>query len=130
MTKYKTLAFLESLGLTPVDFLRSGQYNRIRQGAGFCSEYELKFYHCKVLKMPLSSFSRSGVLGLIFHEALREYEQMLTDQEQARQERAQKAQKARAKDERLRQTAGLCGVFIVLAGLLSIGLSFYIWATF
>ena len=58
MRNYKTLYYLNSLGLEPVDYLGGLRYGALKADLKRCSNYELAYYHCKVLKMPLSTFEK------------------------------------------------------------------------
>lgn len=89
MRNYKTLYYLNNLGLEPVDYLSSLRYGALKKNLKRCSDYELAYYHCKILKMPLSTFEKSGLILAIVHNAISEYEDLLKDQDQeARKQKA------------------------------------------
>lgn len=98
MRNYKTLYYLNSLGLEPVDYLSGLRYGALKNDLKRCSNYELAFYHCKILKMPLSTFEKSGLILAIVHNAISEYEDLLKDQEDQKQAQAEKS---RAQTEKL-----------------------------
>ena len=83
---YKTLLYMQGLG-APVDELIEGrQYNAIKRNIEALSDYELMYYHCKLLKMPLHTYDRPGLIMAVFHNVLTEYEAMQADRREAIEE--------------------------------------------
>lgn len=91
MRNYKTLYYLNSLGLEPVEYLAGLRYGALKADLKRCNNYELAYYHCKILHMPLSTFEKSGLILAIVHNAISEYEDMLKDQEDQKQAQAEKS---------------------------------------
>ena len=83
--KYKTLLYMESLGSGCDDLIRSGQYEAVKGNIEQLTDYELMCYHCKLLKMPLGTFDKAGLIMAIFHNLITEYEQREEDQAEAEQ---------------------------------------------
>ena len=92
----KTLLYLQALGCEPYKMLSTGEHGELKQWASFLSDYELIYYHCKVLKMPISTFNKTSIVDYLVYMAIFEYCQEL-DQE-AREQQEEK-QRARAKAE-------------------------------
>ena len=83
---YKTMLYLQGLG-APVDELIQGrQYNAIKRNIEALSDYELMYYHCKLLKMPMHTYDRMGIIMAVFHNVLTEYEAMQADRSEAIEE--------------------------------------------
>ena len=108
MKNYKTLYYLNSLGLEPVDYLAGLRYGALKSDLKRCSNYELAYYHCKVLKMPLSTFEKSGLILAIVHNAISEYEDLLKDQEDQKQAQAEKNRAQAEKLETFRKCFRAC----------------------
>ena len=83
--KYKTLLYMNSLGCGCDDLIRSGQYEAVKGTIEHLTDYELMYYHCKFLKMPLGTFEKAGLIMAIFHNLITEYEQREEDQTEAEQ---------------------------------------------
>lgn len=111
MKNYKTLYYLNSLGLEPVDYLAGLRYGALKNDLKRCSNYELAYYHCKVLKMPLSTFEKSGLILAIVHNAISEYEDFLKDQEEQKQAQEEKNRAQAEKMETFKQVYKWCLVF-------------------
>lgn len=112
---YKTLLYMQALGCGCDDLIRSGQYQAVKGNIEQLTDYELIYYHCKLLKMPLGTFDKSGLIMAIFHNLLAEYEQREEDQREAEQEERTKAQ---AKAEALQKIyKAIILYFGVLVGL-------------
>ena len=92
----KTLLYLEALGCEPYKMLSTGEHGELKRWASFLSDYELTYYHCKVLKMPISTYNKASIVDYLVYMAIFEYCQEL-DQE-AREQQEEK-QRARAKAE-------------------------------
>lgn len=90
--KYKTLLYMESLGSGCDDLIRTGQYKAVKGNIKQLTDYELMYYHCKLLKMPQGTYDKAGIIMAMFHNLLTEYEQREEDQKEAEQEERTKAQ--------------------------------------
>lgn len=83
---YKTLFYMQGLGAPVDELIDARQYNAIKRNIEALSDYELMYYHCKLLKMPMATYDRRGLIMAIFHNVLTEYEAMQEDQAEAREE--------------------------------------------
>lgn len=81
---YKTLLYLQGLGAPVDELIEAGQYDAIKRNIGALSDYELMYYHCKLLKMPRGTYDRAGLIMAMFHNAITEYEAMQDDWAEAR----------------------------------------------
>lgn len=93
---YKTLLYMQALGCGCDDLIRAGQYKAVKGNIEQLTDYELMYYHCKLLKMPAGTFDKVGLIMAMFHNVITEYEQREEDQKEAEQE---ERNKARAKAE-------------------------------
>lgn len=80
---YKTLLYLQGLGAPVDELIEDRQYNAIKRNIEALSDYELMYYHCKLLKMPISTYDRQGLIMAVFHNVLTEYEAMQEDSTEA-----------------------------------------------
>ena len=71
---YPTLEFMDAQGLLPIFEDCDDLVYRVT----CLSEYPLKWYHQKIMKMPLSQYDRIGVKGAIIRNCLKEW-QMIRD---------------------------------------------------
>lgn len=92
----KTLQYLEALGCEPYKMLNTGEHGELKKWTSFLSDYELTYYHCKVLKMPISTFNKASIVDYLVYMAIYEYCQ---EQDQEKQEAIEERKKARAKAE-------------------------------
>ena len=83
---YKTLLYMQGLGAPVDELIQAGQYKAIKRNIEALSDYELMYYHCKLLKMPISTYDRAGLIMAVFHNVLTEYEAMQADRTEAREE--------------------------------------------
>ena len=83
---YKTLLYMQGLGAPVDELIEAGQYNAIKRNIEALSDYELMYYHCKLLKMPVHTYDRPGLIMAVFHNVLTEYEAMQADRTEAREE--------------------------------------------
>lgn len=83
---YKTLLYLQGLGAPVDELIQARQYNAIKRNIEALSDYELMYYHCKLLKMPISTYDRQGLIMAVFHNVLTEYEAMQEYSTEAREE--------------------------------------------
>ena len=92
----KTLQYLEALGCEPYKMLSTGEHGELKHWASFLSDYELMYYHCKVLKMPISTYNKASIVDYLVYMAIFEYCQEL---DQEKQEAIEERKKARTKAE-------------------------------
>lgn len=122
----KTLLYFQALGCEPYKILRSGDHGQLKKWASMLSDYELKYYHCKVLKMPLSTFDQASVINYMTYQAIFEYCQEL---EEVKQEAIREKQEAIRKDRRTSRIYKGVMVWYGVLCLLVIVLMFYLWLT-
>ena len=77
--EYKTLLYMQGLGAPVDELIQARQYNAIKRNIEALTDYELMYYHCKLLKMPISTYDRAGLIMAVFHNILTEYEAMQED---------------------------------------------------
>lgn len=117
---YKTLLYMQGLGAPVDELIQARQYNAIKRNIEALSDYELMYYHCKLLKMPLGTYDRQGLIMAMFHNVLTEYEAIQEMQAEAIEE-------ARRREDR---TQAIYKSIIVYWGLLcmvAVLLCFFIW---
>ena len=114
MDKYKTLYYLNACGLDLEDEFNQGRYNIIKGSIKRLTDYELKYYHCKVLKMPLRAYDKAGLIMAVFHNALTEYESMQADRVE---ELKEEHQKNRAQAEKLQAFNRAFKIMLICSGL-------------
>lgn len=124
--KYKSLVYMQVLGCPADDLIRSGQYDILKANIRQLNDYELMYYHCKLLKMPVSTFDKTGLIMAIFHNVIADYEQREEDQQEAEQEATKEA--IRRANTRSRIYKGVMVWYGILC-LLVIVLMFYLWLT-
>jgi len=83
---YKTLLYMQGLGAPVDELIQARQYNAIKRNIEALSDYELMYYHCKLLKMPRGTYDRAGLIMAMFHNAITEYEAMQEDRAEIREE--------------------------------------------
>lgn len=108
----KTLQYLEALGCEPYKMLRTGEHGELKHWASFLSDYELTYYHCKVLKMPISTFNKASIVDYLVYMAIFEYCQEL---EEAQAEQKQRKEKEKARKETMHK---IYKAVIIYAGVL------------
>ena len=119
---YKTLLYMQGLG-SPVDeLIEARQYNAIKRNLEALSDYELMYYHCKLLKMPRGTYDRAGLIMAMFHNAITEYEAM-----QARLQESQEAQDRRDRQKRLEGVGLACLVYFLVLCALAVGVCLWAW---
>ena len=127
MNNYKTLYYLNSLGLEPIDFLKSFKYDYLRVGLKNCKDYELMYYHCKVLKMPLKTYEKNGLIMAIIHNAIQEYDDMLEDNRQMLQDQAEAERVEKQKQDTTRKAFKIVFIFAILYLMFALGSCFACW---
>ena len=120
MNNYKTLYYLNSIGLEPVEFLKSFKYDYLKAGLKACRDYELMYYHCKLLKMPVHTYDRPGLIMAVFHNVLTEYEAMQADRREAIEE-------ARRREDRRQAIYKSIILYWGLLCLVAVLICFYMW---
>lgn len=125
--KYKTLLYMDSLGSGCDDLIRSGQYWAVKGNIEQLSDYELMYYHCKLLKMPVGTFDKSGLIMAIFHNLISEYEQREEDQqEELNQEKLKTQAKAETVQKIYKAILLYFGVLVVFILVLCLA-CFILW---
>lgn len=127
MNNYKTLYYLNSIGLEPIDFLKSFKYDYLKAGLKRCKDYELMYYHCKVLKMPLKTFDKNGIIMAIVHNAIQEYEDMLADNRKMLQDQAEAERVEKQKQDTTRKAFKIVFIFAILYLMFALGSCFACW---
>lgn len=129
MKSYKTLYYLRCCGVDLEEELKQGRYNIAKGTIKRClSDYELKYYHCKVLKMPLSTYDKAGLIMAILHNAIAETEQAEADRLQALQDQQERNE---ARTERKEQTKLAIKIILwscLLVLVFCLGAVFVLWA--
>ena len=111
---------MQALG-APVDELIEGrQYKAIKRNIEALSDYELMYYHCKLLKMPQCTYDRTGLIMAMFHNAITEYEAMQEDQAEAQEE-------ARRHEDRKQAIYKCIVIYWGLLCLVAVLICFYMW---
>lgn len=120
----KTLLYLQALGCEPYSILSTGEHGELKHWASMLSDYELTYYHCKVLKMPISTYNKGSIVDYITYMAIYEYCQELDQQKQeAREERAKAKERAELKARVYKAIVIYWGLLCLVAVLIC----FYMW---
>lgn len=117
---YKTLLYMQGLGAPLDELIEATQYNAIKRNLEALSDYELMYYHCKLLKMPRGTYDRAGLIMAMFHNAITEYEAMQADCTEAREE-------ARRREDRRQAIYKCIIIYWGLLCLVAVLLSFFLW---
>ena len=117
---YKTLLYLQGLGAPVGELIQARQYKAVKRNCEALSDYELMYYHCKVLKMPRGTYDRAGLIMAMFHNAITEYEAMQADRTEAREE-------ARIREERRQAIYKTIIIYWGLLCLVAVLICFYMW---
>jgi len=117
---YKTLLYLQGLGAPVGELIGAKQYKAVKRNCEALSDYELMYYHCKLLKMPISTYDRQGLIMAVFHNVLTEYEAMQEDQTEAREE-------AQRREDRKQAIYKSIIIYWGLLCLVSVLLCFFMW---
>ena len=117
---YKTMLYMQGLGAPVDELIEAGQYNAIKRNIEALSDYELMYYHCKLLKMPISTYDRPGLIMAVFHNVLTEYEAMQADHTEAREE-------ARRREDRRQAIYKSIIIYWCLLCLVTVLLCFIMW---
>lgn len=118
--EYKTLLYMQGLGAPVDDLIERKQYNAIKRSLEALSDYELMYYHCKLLKMPHGTYDRQGLIMAMFHNVLAEYEAMQEDSTEAREE-------ARRREDRKQAIYKSIIIYWGLLCLVAVLICFYMW---
>lgn len=124
---YKTLLYMQALGCGCDDLIRTGQYTAVKENIKQLTDYELMYYHCKLLKMPQGTYDKTGIIMAMFHNLLTEYEQREKDQREAEQEeRARTQAKAETAQKIYKAILLYFGVLVVFILVLCLA-CFILW---
>lgn len=116
--QYKTLLYMQGLGAPVDELIEARQYKAVKRNFEALSDYELMYYHCKLLKMPRGTYDRAGLIMAMFHNVLTEYEQMKEDQTEAREE-------ARRREDRMQAIYKSIVIYWGLLCLVAVLICFY-----
>ena len=117
---YKTLLYLQGLGAPVDELIEARQYNAIKRNIEALSDYELMYYHCKLLKMPICTYDRQGLIMAVFHNILTEYEAMQEDRTEAIEE-------AQRREDRRQAIYKDIIIYWGLLCLVAVLICFYMW---
>ena len=118
--EYKTLLYMQGLGAPVDELIQARQYKAIRRNLEALSDYELMYYHCKLLKMPIGTYDRTGLIMAMFHNAITEYEAMQADRTEAREE-------AQRREDRRQAIYKSIVIYWGLLCLVAVLICFYMW---
>lgn len=121
---YKTLLYMQALGAPVDELIEDQQYKAIKRNIEALSDYELMYYHCKLLKMPISTYNRACLIMAIFHNAITEYEAMKEAQAETEAEAQAEA------EHRAELRAKIYRAIVIYWGLLclvAVLICFYMW---
>lgn len=128
MKNYKTLYFLRSCGVDLEEELKQGRYNVVKWSLKALNDYELKYYHCKVLKMPLSTYDKVGLVMCILHNAIAEADQAEADRLQALQDQQELNQARTERKEQIKLAIKIILWCCLLVLVFCLGAVFVLWA--
>lgn len=117
---YKTLLYMQGLGAPVDELIQDRQYNAIKRNIEALSDYELMYYHCKLLKMPMATYERQGLIMAVFHNVLTEYEAMKEDQAEGKEE-------AQRREDRRQAIYKSIIIYWSLLCLVAVLLCFFMW---
>ena len=117
---YKTLLYMQGLGAPVDELIKARQYKVIKRNIEGLSDYELMYDHCKLLKMPIGTYDRTGLIMAIFHNSIAEYEAMKEDQAEARAD-------ARRNEDRTQAIYKSIILYWGLLCLVAVLLCFFMW---
>lgn len=118
--QYKTLLYMQGLGAPLDELIEARQYKAVKRNFEALSDYELIYYHCKLLKMPRGTYDRAGLIMAMFHNVLTEYKEMKEDQTEAREE-------ARRREDRKQAIYKSIVIYWGLLCLVAVLVCFYMW---
>ena len=118
--EYKTLLYMQGLGAPVDELIQARQYKAIRRNLEALSDYELMYYHCKLLKMPMGTYDRTGLIMAMFHNAITEYAAMQADRTEAREE-------AQRREDRRQAIYKSIVIYWGLLCLVAVLICFYMW---
>ena len=118
--QYKTLLYMQGLGVPVDELIEARQYKAVKRNFEALSDYELMYYHCKLLKMPMGTYDRAGLIMAMFHNVLAEYEEMKEDQTEAQEE-------ARRRENRRQAIYKSIVIYWGLLCLVAVLICFYMW---
>lgn len=127
MNNYKTLYYLNSIGLEPVEFLKSFKYDYLKSALKGCHDYELIYYHCKVLKMPIKTYEKNGLIMAIVHNAIQEYDDMLEDNKKMLQDQKESKRLEEQRHNTTKKAFKIIFIFAILYLMFALGSCFACW---
>lgn len=127
MNNYRTLYYLNSIGLEPVEFLKSFKYDYLKAGLKACKDYELMYYHCKVLKMPLKTYEKNGLIMAIVHNAIQEYDDMLADNRQMLHDQKEAKKLEKQRQNTTKKAFKIVFIFLLMYLMFALGSCFACW---
>lgn len=127
MNNYKTLYYLNSIGFEPIEFLESFKYDYLKAGLKNCKDYELIYYHCKVLKMPLKTYEKNGLIMAIIHNAIQEYDDMLKDNIKMLEDQEEAKRLEEQRQNTTRKAFKVVFIFAILYLMFALGSCFACW---
>ena len=111
---------MQGLGVPVDELIEARQYKAVKRNFEALSDYELMYYHCKLLKMPMGTYDRAGLIMAMFHNVLAEYEEMKEDQTEAQEE-------ARRRENRRQAIYKSIVIYWGLLCLVAVLICFYMW---
>lgn len=117
---YKTLLYMQGLGAPVGELIEAKQYKAVKRNCEALGDYELMYYHCKVLKMPRGTYDRAGLIMAMYHNAIAEYETMKEDQAETQEE-------ARIQEDRRQAIYKSIIIYWGLLCLVAVLLCFFMW---
>jgi len=135
MSSYKSLDYLQAVGLYDVDSLteryEKGEFQRIRWTAGLLNDYQLRLYHSKVLRMPLSCYDSKAVREMVYYGILQDLADWDRDRAEAwhlaRLQERQEAQDMRDRQKRLEGVGLACLVYFLVMCACAVGVCLWAW---
>ena len=127
MKNNKTLAYMQALGCEPYKILKTGEHGELKQWASGLTDYEVMYYHCKVLKMPVSTFDKKSIVNYMTYQAIFEYCQEIEEAQEEQKQNRQKAQEKRETMHKIYKAVIIyVGVLVLFVLAMCMGLVFWI----
>lgn len=123
----KTLSYMQALGCEPYKILNTGEHGDLKKWASGLTDYEIMYYHCKVLKMPLKTFDKKAIIDYMTYQAIFEYCQELEEIEEEAKNNKMKDQARRETLQKVYKAVIIyAGVLVLFVLALCLGLVFWI----
>lgn len=127
MKNNKTLAYMQALGCEPYKILKTGEHGDLKKWASGLTDYEVMYYHCKVLKMPITTFDKKSIVNYMTYQAIFEYCQELEELQEEQEENRQKEKLRKETMNKVYKTIIIyAGVLVLFVLALCLGLVFWI----